>query len=312
LRVTATVVGNGGPVDEADVDVFPASGGPKLYTPGDDTDPLGFVDFVVPAGTYDIEFDPPLADRLVASLLPSVTVTATTALGTIALAPGFYLSGTVTAVYGGPLAGVDIDVRDPVTTAAVPTPGDDTNSSGAYVVVVPAGIWNVRFTPFGAPGYQSVLATGIGVVADTVLNASLPTSACPPTAYGPATPGSGAVSPSLTANNPAFPGNPWFALHIAAGLGGAPAAFLLGLASANLPIVGGTLLVSPVPFLVLFPTLLSGPAGVPGMGEASLPFPIPPSPSLLGGGAFLQGVIFDPGAPQGFAFTNGLAVFVCF
>ncbi|HET6203018.1 MAG TPA: carboxypeptidase-like regulatory domain-containing protein [Planctomycetota bacterium] len=309
--VSATILGNGAPVADVDADVFPTAGGLKLYTPGDNSDGAGFVDFVVPAGTVDVRFDAPLADGLVTILVPGVVVAGTTSLGTLAMPPGFYLSGVVTAVFGGPLAGVDVDVRDAATNALLPTTGDDTNAAGAYVVVVPAGTWNVRFTPIGAPGYQSVLATGIPVAADTALDASLPTTACSPSAYGAPTPGSGGVAPALAANNPAFPGNPWFALQVSGGLGGMPGLVAIGLGPASLPLLGGTLLVSPVPSFLTLPVVLSGPVGSPGAGQAALPIPLPPSPVLVGGVVFLQEANLDPLAPQGIAFSNGLSVPVC-
>ncbi|MCI0586682.1 MAG: carboxypeptidase-like regulatory domain-containing protein [Planctomycetes bacterium] len=312
FTLSATVLGSTGlPVSGVDVDVAPVAGGSDLYTPGDNTDSFGFVDVVVPAGIYEVEFAAPLAARLVSALLAPVSVSATTSLGTVPMSAGFYLSGTVTAVPGGPLAGVDIDVRDAASGAPVPTSNDDTGGAGTYIVVVPAGTWDVEFTPFGAPGYQGVLATGISVSADATLDASLPTTACAPSPYGAPTPGSGGLSPALAANNPAFPGNPWFAVEIAGGLGGMPGLLLLGAGGAAIPIFGGTLLVDPVPFLVQVPFVLSGPAGTPGVGEVVFPFPIPSTSSLVGGTAFLQAVNLDALAPQGIAFSNGLAVPVC-
>ncbi len=312
FTLSATVLGSTGlPVPGVDVDVASIAGGPDLFTPGDNTDVFGFVDVVVPAGSYDVEFAAPLPAKLVSILLAPVNVSTTTPLGTLQMSAGFYLSGTVTAVSGGPLGGVDLDVRDAASGAAVPTSNDNTSAAGTYIVVIPAGTWDVEFTPFGAPAYQGVLATGIPVSADTTLDASLPTTACSPSAYGAPTPGGGGLAPALATNNPAFPGNPWFAVELAGGLGGMPGILLIGAGGAAIPIFGGTLLVNPVPFLVQVPFVLSGPFGTPGVGEVGFPFPVPPTPSLVGGTVFLQAVNLDPLAPQGIAFSNGLAVPVC-
>ncbi|MGH7151387.1 MAG: hypothetical protein ACREIU_11850, partial [Planctomycetota bacterium] len=127
FTLSATVLGSAGPpVPGVDLDVAPVAGGPDLFTPGDNTDLFGFVDVVVPAGAYEVQFAAPLAAKLVSILLAPVNVSTTTSLGTVQMSAGFYLSGTVTAVLGGPLGGVDLDVRDAASGASVPTSNDDT------------------------------------------------------------------------------------------------------------------------------------------------------------------------------------------
>ena len=62
--------------------------GEKLYTPGDDSDGAGFLDVVLAAGTYDLEFCPQFTDLLVAEERLGVAVAGTTFLGTLFFDPG--------------------------------------------------------------------------------------------------------------------------------------------------------------------------------------------------------------------------------
>ncbi len=54
----------------------------------------------------------------------------------------------------------------------------------------------------------------------------------------------------------------------------------------------------------------SGMGGVPGVGTATLPIPIPNDASLLGFTTYWQGFVFDSGSPlpSGLTHTGGLAV----
>jgi len=120
--------------------------------------------------------------------------------------------------------------------------------------------------------------------------------------YGAGLAGSGGVLPTLALNGcPDLGTSP--SLVLAGGLGGAPALLLLGTAAESLPKWGGTLLVAPT-LSVLLP--LSGPAGVPGAGGATLVVHVPALPSLVGQSARLQLLVADAGAPAGVALSAGL------
>ncbi len=92
-------------VSDVEVDVFDSVSGALLYTPSDNTDAAGFVDFVVPAGTFDIQFTPPFALHLVGQELNNHVVAGSATLGTLLLQNGVVLSGTVTgfdgSIHGG-------------------------------------------------------------------------------------------------------------------------------------------------------------------------------------------------------------------
>jgi len=310
--LSATVFANGFPLANADIDVRPAAGGPKLYTPGDNSSATGFVDVVVPAGTYNVEVDPPFGPAFVAQIVSNVVVAANVYLGTVTLPNGFLLTGTVTGPAGQPLAGVDIDVEIPLTGVELPTPNDDTNALGQYQVVVPAGTYTLdfdppSFSPFQGVDFQNVLVSG-----NLTFNASLPASACTvPAHYGAGTTGTGGVVPTLATSDFARLGSTSFRVDLVDARGGAPVVLALGAAPISIPLLGGTVLVSPIPFLITTFAASSPPAGASCVGVASFPLPIPGDPALLGGAVFLQGLVVDPVGPFGFALTDGLQVVVC-
>ena len=120
--------------------------------------------------------------------------------------------------------------------------------------------------------------------------------------YGAGLAGSGGVVPTLKLQGcPDLGASP--PLVLAGGLGGAPALILVGTAAQSLPKWGGTLLVVPT-LSVLLP--LSGPAGVPGAGGATLVVHVPTTPSLVGQSARLQLLVKDAGATAGIALSAGL------
>ena len=167
---------NGSPVVNADIDVIDSATNVKLFTPGDNTDSAGFVDVVVPVGTYDFEVCPIFANQLVATTLSDQVVAGTTLLGTISLANGVVLSGTVTDGGGIPQTGIDVDVSDSATGIEVTLCADNTDGNGNYAVVVPLGTFDVEFDPpLGHPACTQVVL-GVVVNGNTTVNATLPQS----------------------------------------------------------------------------------------------------------------------------------------
>lgn len=165
---------NNNPVVNADIDVFDSATDFKLFTPGDNTDGAGFVDVVVPSGTYDVEFCPQFSDKLVATTLLSQSVTSNKFLGTVLLANGVVLSGQVKDSKGVAHALVDVDMKFTATQAKVTLCNDNTDANGNYAVIVPTGTFDVKFTPpvslpLGSQTISSVIISG-----DKTLNGTLP------------------------------------------------------------------------------------------------------------------------------------------
>jgi len=310
--LTATVFGGFFPIEGADIDVKPAGGGPKLFTPGDNTDATGFVDVVVPPGTYDVEVGAPLAAKRVAKVVPNVLVAGTTSVGPVFLESGFYLMGTVTGPAGQPIEKVDLDVEDEATGLDVETPGDDTNALGLYKVVVPAGTYTLDFDPAPLSPFESDDFSNVVVTGDATFDATLGATSCVgPAHYGAGTPGSGGAAPTIETSNFARTGSSSFCLTVRSGLGGAFVVLAFGAAPASLPVLGGTLLVEPSFGFNTLHSILTGPSGAPCVGARVFPLPIPNDPALIGGTVYFQAATIDTGAPQDLALTDGLEVVVC-
>ena len=299
-----------------DVDVVDSVTGAKLYTPGDNTDVNGFVDFVVPAGTYDLEFCPPPTTNWVALELPAVSIAAPTNLGLLTLAQGVRLSGTITSYLGAPVAAADVDARDAVTGQKILLCSDNANAAGQYEVVVPTGTLDVTFTPPDAERLGSSVVAGLAISANAVQNAVLPFCDCG-AARGGSTTGTGGLTPLITATGGGLRlGSHGWTLQVSQGRGGARgvvgigfgAACGAGLTASQTP-MGGVSLVSSRVHAV--PFRLSGAPGVAGVGSVDLQFDIPLDLTLLGSTLSAQAQIIDPAAAGGRALTSVLCGTVC-
>ena len=300
-------------VQNADTDTVDILTGDKLYTPGDNTDNFGLVTVTVPAGEYHFQICAPPGSQLVDQEITPVVVAANVNLGLTVLETGLTLTGTVVDSGGQPIAGVDIDVEDSTTLIKQLTCNDNTNGDGVYSVVVPAGTWNVRFTPKFSQPYGSDEAFSVVVAGTKTVNGQLPD--CPfSTVYGTGVAGSGGLVPLLTSSGGAPRlGNPDYTVELSNGVGGAVAPVMLGFGAGALPFKGGTLLIDLAagPFL-LFSLPLSGPAGVPGAGSFSLPAAVPVDPIIVGFSIYVQFFVPDPSVPLfGLAFSNGLQITYC-
>ncbi len=122
--------------------------------------------------------------------------------------------------------------------------------------------------------------------------------------FGDALAGSGNLAPRPLADAPLHRGNTSFRLGIADALGPSTAILALGFGRApgqrigNLPV---NLALSPAPLTLIVP--LAG-SGV-GAGHATLRFPLPPDPNLIGLGLYHQWFVADPAAPGGVAASQG-------
>lgn len=162
------------PVQNVDVDVEVSATGEDLYTPGDNTNASGFVDVVVPAGTFDFEFCAPFNLGLATRVIAGVTVTGNVSLGIVILPSGFALSGHVQSHTSAPVAGATISVRDAATGASVPTCNDHTDANGNYATIVPPGTFTVCFLPPNGSSLGAACATNVTVNGPTTVNGTLP------------------------------------------------------------------------------------------------------------------------------------------
>ncbi len=291
-------------VSNLDADVFDPLTGRKLYTPGDNTDGNGFVDFVVPAGVFDMAFCPPPGSNLVAHMALAVNVIADTTLGIITLQNGVRLTGTVFNNLGAPQTKVNLDVRDSLTQANILICTDNTDAAGQYSVVIPNGTFDVIFRPSYALNLGSTKITGLVVAGNTVQDATLPFCA-PASTTGIGRSGSGGFTPSMAAFGGSLRlGNPGWGLDVTQGLGQAFGMMSFGIGnSCNARGLGGVRAGAGVPARPQTQSLfrqifrLNGSAGVAGSGSAHLNLPIPSDPALAGLFISVRVQIQDPTAP---------------
>lgn len=146
FAVTGTVTGDGSALSTAWVSLIgtPTGGTNKIFM-GGQSGSDGTFSISVPAGSYRLRVDKP---GYKSPTETTVTVTAATAAGTIALTTaGKTISGTIT-IDGSGISNAFVDASDGAGGYAV----SQTNSSGAYSLAVDTGTWTLRARALGYEG----------------------------------------------------------------------------------------------------------------------------------------------------------------
>ncbi|HIG10912.1 MAG: carboxypeptidase-like regulatory domain-containing protein [bacterium] len=303
-------------VANLDVDVVHCITGEELYTPGDNSDTSGFIDFVVPAGLYDMEFCAQFVDSLVPHLQASVQVSGNTNLGLIFMAAGVQLSGTVTNHLGLPVAGADIDLRNSSTQVAVLLCGDNTDILGNFLTIAPSGAHDIAVTPPDSEKLGSRFDNGVLISGNTVHDAQLPFCDCG-AASGSGVAGSGGFMPNIGPTGGALRlGSNGWGFSVNRCLGGAFAMAAVGygsscgsgMAATLVPGGGYGRVTSRVQTALVH---LGGTPGQPGAGTGQVTFSLPPDFALTGATLSARLHIFDSGAPSGRALTPLLCGVLC-
>ncbi len=328
FHVTGKLTQPGGAgLAQVDLDVFNSASGVKIFTPGDNTSLTGAFDLVLPAGTFDVEWCPPIASRLVAHDVEGVVVAADVPLGTFVTEAGSLFSGAVFYDDGTPAQAVDLDVLRANGTSVV-TCGDDTNALGFYQVVLPHDTLAITYSPPGARTRFERAQRNVTLVDDLVLNVELqPCGPCGGTrgaapgsntslyvdpylaetiTYGIGVSGTGGVVPRIAFEGPqpSIVDNQ-FRLFVEGCVGGGVAFLASALRPDLLPIAGGYILVEPFTPFVDIPLYLDGLPGEPGVGSAEFvagQLPI----SALGLRVYCQFLVQDSGGEYGFALSDAI------
>jgi len=135
------------PVANLNLDVVDDVSGLELTTPNDRTDAFGNFQLVVPSAPIELHFR---TDQQGSSLAPralALAPTGTTNLGDVVLQPGFLLVGKVLRTNGTAVVNADLDLRLAVGGSTVFTPRDNTNASGDFSLLVPAGTFDLEVCP---------------------------------------------------------------------------------------------------------------------------------------------------------------------
>ncbi len=138
----------GSPVANVNIDVIDHVTGDNLNLANDFTDAFGNFLVAVPANAIELRLN---ATSVVGPKLASTSLqlapNANTTIPDVTLAPGLTLNGVVRDSNGTPVEEADIDVFDTASGAKIYTPGEETNATGVFTFVVPAGVWDIEFCP---------------------------------------------------------------------------------------------------------------------------------------------------------------------
>jgi HAMP domain-containing protein len=159
-------------IPDIDLNVYDQATGTKLNTPGDNTDATGFYDVVVPSGTFRLRWRSVAGDPLVPVEIENVVITNDTTIN-ITMQTGVYVSGTVQDQLLNPVFDADLDFTDSNTGIKVFTPGDNTDASGFYQVLVVPGIYDIEVAPQVADRLVAVKILAVPVNIDTTINFTL-------------------------------------------------------------------------------------------------------------------------------------------
>ena len=155
-------------VPNANINVYDSATRRKLFTPGDNTDLLGQFRVIVPAGAYRVRVKSPTTRTLVAYEVDPIVVKANTSIGTVTLRNGFVVTGLVVdATTKAPIVDADLDADDANTGERIPTPDDNTDATGRFRLVLPAGLYHLGFQPPASSSNVAARRFNVAVTATT-------------------------------------------------------------------------------------------------------------------------------------------------
>ena len=169
LVTDAALVG----VAAVDLDVIDTATGIELFTPDDNTDATGNYSVRVPPGIYDVIIRPTADTGLVPQRILALDATlASVAAPDVNLAAGVSLTGSVTDGLA-PIEDVEVTLVDSLTGTPILVTRNDTNVAGTYSIRVPAGNYDVTFTPEPVSGGLPLTLPAVDVTLDTILDTTL-------------------------------------------------------------------------------------------------------------------------------------------
>jgi len=172
--LSGTVERSGGSgVPGVDLDVFYYSNGIKLFTPDDNTGLTGFFQVVLPHGNFNIEVEPPDSLRLASAYFENLAFNGDTSIVAV-LDTGMFVSGTVIDSVGGVVPYVSVLPYLSSGGAYVFAPGNKTDVTGFYDILIPPNTYNLIYRPDSLLGIlDSAVYSGVPIFSDTVINVTL-------------------------------------------------------------------------------------------------------------------------------------------
>jgi hypothetical protein len=131
------------------------------------TDLFGHFVATVPFGPAELRLDPELALGVTqAPRVLELPLGMSTRLGDVILEQGFTISATLLLPSGLPAVTVDSDTRDAATGDVVWTPGDNSDATGTYAIIVPIGVYDFVVCPKATTGLLAQEFTGVDITGD--------------------------------------------------------------------------------------------------------------------------------------------------
>jgi hypothetical protein len=162
--------GAGLPVANVNIDVVELSTGENVDLLNDKSDAFGDFLFAAPAGDIELRFNTkPVVGPTLAPEMLTLTLTGATDVGTVVFQPGFHVTGQVKRTNGLPVVNADTDTKDTVTGDELYTPGDNSDESGLFDVIVPAGTFDFEVCPAFADQLVATTIENLVVAADVNL-----------------------------------------------------------------------------------------------------------------------------------------------
>ncbi len=133
-----------------DLDFTDSVTGTAQQFSGDFTLADGTFSTKVPPGFWDVQFTASPASTtldMVPRELRDTLIDGISNLGDVRLRQGRPITGLVVDQVGIPVVNADVDARDLITGEKIVTPGDNTNSSGVFQILVPEGQFELEIDP---------------------------------------------------------------------------------------------------------------------------------------------------------------------
>src|SRR5207237_7869647 len=146
ITITGTLKSNTGvAVANADIDAIDQCSGSNVFIATDHTAADGTFSIQLAAGTYDLHFIPPAGSTLIAGDRQDFVVVSNVSLGTVTLAPGPLVSGTVLTPALAAAASVDFKFTNVATGSRVFITKTVSDAAGHWSARLPGGTWTIDF-----------------------------------------------------------------------------------------------------------------------------------------------------------------------